>query len=91
MHKWITRLLPASSGHTTAGDESGPAGLPPADYTLIVQAHREWLAAKACFNEVNDPALVDHAVHVLAAAENRYRCLLRKARQRVPELSTRGD
>ena len=47
---------------------------------LIEQARREWLAAKAYFENVSEPELVDHAIYLVEAAEKKYMYLLRKAR-----------
>jgi len=47
---------------------------------LIREAHREWMDALAYFDRVAEPDLVDYAIYRLGAAENRYRCLLRRAR-----------
>lgn len=89
MYKWISRLLPALSGRFVTEDEPGPADLAADDYALVEQAHQEWLDARAHFDEVDDPDLVDYAVYTLAAAENRYRYLLRKARRRAAGLPVR--
>lgn len=51
------------------------------DLELVRQAHQEWLAAKAYFESVSDPELVDHAIALLTAAEQRYAYLLRRARR----------
>ncbi len=91
MYKWIFRLLPALSGRFSAGDEPGPADLSPDYYTLVEQARQEWLDAKARFNEVDDPDLVDYAVYAMEAAENRYMYLLRKARHQAAGPSARAD
>lgn len=47
---------------------------------LLHEAHREWMEALAYFDLVAEPDLVDYAIYRLGAAENRYRCLLRRAR-----------
>ena len=46
----------------------------------IEDARREWLQAKAYFDSVLEPDLVEHAVYVTQAAEKRYMYLLRQAR-----------
>ena len=48
---------------------------------LVDQARREWLAARALFESVSDPELVDHAIHRMVAAERRHMFLLKEARR----------
>ncbi len=81
MYKLISRLLPALGGRFAAVTGSGRAVFLTDDNTLVERAHQELLDARIRFNEIDDPDLVDHAVYALAAAENRYRYLLRKRRQ----------
>lgn len=52
----------------------------PSTLTCVEMAHEEWLAAKKYFESVSEPDLVEHAVHVLLAAEKRYEFLLREAK-----------
>ncbi|MCL5046246.1 MAG: YaaL family protein [Actinobacteria bacterium] len=62
-------------------DETGGARPPEPDFIdLIEQARREWVAAKAYFENVSEPELVDHAIYLVEAAEKKYMYLLRKAR-----------
>lgn len=66
------------------GKESNGKGNGPADMGLEAQveaAHREWLAAQEYFQSVTDPQLVDHAVHAIIAAEQKYMYLFRKVRE----------
>lgn len=44
-------------------------------------ARNEWEAARAYFEVVIDPNLVDHAIATLDAAEKKYMFLLRRARE----------
>ncbi len=48
---------------------------------LVDRAHREWMQAKAYFEEVDDPDLVDHAIYAMEAAEKKYMYLLKLARK----------
>lgn len=48
---------------------------------LVYKAHQEWEEAKALFNEVRDPDLVDHAIYAMEAAERKYVYLLRQAKK----------
>lgn len=52
-------------------------------WQLIEEAKREWQEARAYFNTVTEPELVDHAIYALGAAEKRYVYLLKKAREEV--------
>jgi hypothetical protein len=47
----------------------------------VADARREWALAQHYFQCVAEPALVDHAVLLLAAAERRYAHLLAEARR----------
>lgn len=49
--------------------------------TLVEKARTEWEDAKVFFNEAQDPALVDHAIYAMEAAERKYMYLLKEARQ----------
>ena len=46
----------------------------------IEDARKDWTYAQNYFQNVTDPALVDHAIYLLEAAEARYNYLLREAR-----------
>jgi hypothetical protein len=48
---------------------------------LVENARREWQQANALFNEAGEPQLVDHAIHVLAAAEVQYTYYIRQAKE----------
>lgn len=50
------------------------------EHDLIEQAHREWQAARALFEQVSDPELIDQAIHRLTATEKRYVYLLKRFR-----------
>lgn len=47
----------------------------------VQQARREWLSARAFFESVSEPELVDQAIYMVEAAERKYMYLLRKIRQ----------
>lgn len=47
----------------------------------VSAAHREWVTAQQYFQSVSEPELVDHAVHSIIAAEQKYAYLLRKLRE----------
>ena len=50
--------------------------------SLIQEARQEIADSYRIFNLMVEPELIDFAIHRLAAAENRYRYLLRWARER---------
>lgn len=80
------RHLVEQLGHVLQRAVSPEESPPPAahleDLQLVRQAHQEWLAAKAYFEEVAEPELVDHAIALLTATERRYAYLLQQARRR---------
>lgn len=53
----------------------------------IQKAHDEWMAARAYFESVADPNLIDYAVLSVEAAEKKYTYLMNKAR----ECGLKGD
>lgn len=56
---------------------------------LIDMAHREWEEARALFEEVKEPELVDHAIYAMEAAERKYVYLLKIAKkEKIVEKST---
>jgi isocitrate/isopropylmalate dehydrogenase len=58
------------------------------DIVLIREANDELLNARQMFAQMEDPDMVDWAVHRITAAEKRYNYLLKKYRQKKPpELS----
>lgn len=63
-----------TAGQTRRPDEGGL-------FELAQAARREMQAARAQFEEVHDPDLVDHAIFRLQAAERHYVFLLREARR----------
>ncbi len=46
----------------------------------VEQAKIEWMSARAYFEQVTDPELVDYAIYQVKAAERRYMYLLGQAR-----------
>lgn len=53
------------------------------DQIALVDAHRDWLAAREFFEQATDPDLVDYAILSLQAAERRYVYLWKKCSVRV--------
>jgi hypothetical protein len=64
-----------------AAGASAPGALRPDLLQLTENARREWQQAHAMFNEAKEPQLVDHAIHVLAAAEVQYSYYIRQAKK----------
>lgn len=60
-------------------------------HAQVSAAHREWQTAQQYFQSVSDPALVDHAVHSIIAAEQKYMYLLRKLRGEQEHHHTQGE
>jgi len=68
-----TSIWEAAAGRTSGSDDNGL-------FEIAQAARREIEAARAQFEEVHDPDLVDHAIYRLQAAERHYVYLLREAR-----------
>ncbi len=54
-------------------------------------ARREWLAARAYFDCVTDPDLIDYAIYTIEAAEKKYMYLLKRARERGYKIDFQED
>jgi len=54
---------------------------PPTLTELVDQSKEQWHQARAYFENVNDPELVDYAINNLEAAEKRYNYLLKQLRE----------
>lgn len=84
--RFWNRLLP----RVNPAEEAGIRRAIPEWVDEVEEARRELLAARAYFENVTEPALVDHAIAVLDAAEKKYVYLLRRAR-RQGEAETNCD
>ncbi len=79
MKERLSRLLQKVSQRPPSGE--GPVEGIPLNYPeLVTRAREEWLAARALFENVSDPDLVDHAIHLITATEKKYAYLLRQAK-----------
>jgi len=59
---------------------------------VVQEAWREWQAARAYFDTVSDPDLVDHAIYLVEAAERKYGYLIKRAKaERTAEPAAEGD
>ncbi|MBI2873878.1 MAG: DUF2508 family protein [Firmicutes bacterium] len=47
----------------------------------VRQARMEWNTARAVFDSVSDPDLIDHAIYAVEAAERRYMYLVKLAKE----------
>lgn len=65
-------------GTEDAPDERNPETL----ISDVEAARQQWLSAKAYFDYVTDPDLIDMAIYSIEAAEKRYMYLLKVARTR---------
>ncbi len=52
-------------------------------YDAVEEARDEWKRARTYFESVSDPELVDHAIHLLSAAEKKYQYVLNKVRRQM--------
>lgn len=48
--------------------------------SLIEKAKQDWMLAQSLFDNVVEPEMVDHAIHLIVAAEKKYTYLLRLAK-----------
>lgn len=79
----MKNLLMGLIGAVNSPDEEveGLPGKTTEDLLADVEgARREWLNAKAFFDHVTDPDLIDMAIYSIEAAEKRYMYLLKVAR-----------
>jgi uncharacterized UPF0146 family protein len=66
------------TGPEGSTEAEGPEGL----LSDVEEARLQWLNAKAYFDHVTDPDLIDMAIYSIEAAEKRYMYLLKVARTR---------
>lgn len=75
----LTGLIGATAPHE--GTDEEVSGRSPEDLLSDVeQARRQWINARAYFDHVTDPDLVDMAIYSIEAAEKHYMYLLKVAR-----------
>jgi hypothetical protein len=78
----LAELLGSVSNRLVPDYQPAPALAVPACLEEVVgQAWREWKAAQHYFDAVSDPGLVDHAIYLVQAAEQRYDYLLKQAKK----------
>lgn len=79
------RVIGQLSDRLNPPEDPGPTGEQQQWWSAVDEAHREWKDAQAYFQNVSDPDLVDHAIHLLAAAEKKYGYLLSQVRRELRE------
>lgn len=79
---WVGRITRLSPNHGSNGN-----GALPSLHQSVEQAKRDWLCARAFFEQVTEPELVDYAIYQVKAAERRYMYLLGQARADVDALT----
>ncbi len=67
--------------HEFWNDDQNQFDQPLSYVEAVERARREWAAARAYFETVSEPELVDHAIHLMDAAERKFVYLLRAARE----------
>lgn len=80
MRDTLAALLRRMAQRMSAADDLGIRHAPPDLFEQVERARREWHTARAYFENVTDPALIDHAIAVLDAAEKKYMYLMGRAR-----------
>jgi hypothetical protein len=79
----LAELLVGISNRLVPDYQPAPALTAPAGLEeTLGQALREWRAAQQYFDAVTEPGLVDHAIYVIRAAEQRYDYLIKQAKAR---------
>ena len=76
------RVAPPGGGQAGAAAADPEAAQRAAFLAAVDAARREWLAARAYFDCVTDPDLIDYAIFTIEAAEKKYMYLLKRARER---------
>lgn len=77
--KVVQRLNPTPDGELSARQQDW--------LEAVEEARNEWQKARVYFENVSDPKLVDHAVHLLTAAEKKYTYLLSQIRGELSDPS----
>ncbi len=78
LHEVLERLNPSMDADKSSETEQ-------AWYEAVEEAHQEWQRARRYFENVSDPELVDHAIHMMSAAEKKFCYVLNQVRSRLDE------
>ena len=82
MHSAWAQILNRLTFRSSPEDEVGIKNRRLTFFEEVEAARLDWLAAKAYFDTVSEPELVDHAIYLAEAAEKKYMYLLKLARER---------
>ncbi len=80
MAKWLSNIFELVSNQLVLEEESAPEGKSPDIVYCVERARKDWLTARAYFDNVTDPDLIDHAIFWIEAAEKKYMYLLKQAK-----------
>lgn len=80
MARWWANLVDAVVNHPATERAQSEAPKVPEFLASVETARREWLVARAYFDSVTDPDLIDHAIFSIEAAEKKYMYLLKRAK-----------
>ncbi|MDI6871418.1 MAG: YaaL family protein [Bacillota bacterium] len=84
----LSGLIGAIASSGAEADDGLSAKTPESLLSDVEAARQEWLNAKAYFDHVTDPDLIDMAIYSIEAAEKRYMYLLKVARLQGVNLSS---
>ena len=81
MRNTWTQLMNRLSLRPSSEAKGGVRAHRPTLHAAVEAARQEWLGARAYFETVSEPELVDHAIFLVEAAEKKYMYLLKKVRE----------
>lgn len=81
MGSWWANVVDVISSQVLIEEKVGDQSKIPGFLEAVEAARREWLSARAYFDNVTDADLVDHAIFTIEAAEKKYMYLLKQARE----------
>lgn len=98
MPKLWSHIADLFSAQPVEADDHATQARVPDLQDAVEQARVDWLQARAFFDNVTEPDLVDYAIYYIEAAERKYMYLLKQARAQglrlrfgVPEQQVLGD
>jgi len=80
MTKWFKKFIELIGSQLVGDEEVQKLSSIPSLLDSVDKARQDWLTAKAYFDNVTDPDLVDHAIYGMDATEKKYVYLLKQAR-----------
>lgn len=81
MTQWWYQLIKRFNRQAVAEEVQQESPKEPKLDQIVDNARKDWLQARAYFENVTDPDLIDHAIYEIVAAERKYMYLLRLARE----------